>query len=1155
MTIIGKINYLKAFIKYIFHVDYMTNLQNKKNNFPTVHDEIITNLVSFVKQNSPVVQDLAQITRLLKNCWFFFEISLKSLCIYKIQYYQCNKDSTLIFSAGFYSSIRNLYELLIELIIKNGFQSQSGTTNSTTCKDPEFISACKMCNKSLALFIKKSMNVLNRKFLFCLVNKYLEYFHLCDKQLFEIKFDFIRIICNHEHYIAFSLPVRKPISNINEFANIKYEFNLSDQYRQFHFLSGMLLSQLFIALNENKEQRRTAIQVFRNLMLKHSYDLRYNDEKHKQGRIVSLYIPFIDILIENLSRLSSNAFLASNIIGNQIKSMNLSNNGTSSLITDTSSTSSFPQFSRTMSTVTTSTNQTLIAQNNLPSSASASSSGSVYALNFDFSLQRLNNDPLSVIAGIVNPNKLQDHFDSLVVGPMSDSDSLSSADDHANIKSANKRASSSLITSSTTNSDTMNATTLTTTGTTTHPSSSQQNSDLSALSLSKSLQITRKDKLESSEIKDLLICAVYIFKNVSEDALLGLWYNYDDVEFVEFLTLLELCMRTFRYRGKDNVEKLFAISKGQDVKAALIKSPPPGENVLQVIANWSGVQNAGSNVLAPSDLARSVFIESSLCHETSSIVISILSLVLIHQKEKLCESHGDNQIMHRLIEIYFYMLQSNQSEAIKLRVLASFRHLVNKSSGIFMSGHSILCSSLCLEMLKCFNSRFESVRNEACVVLYLLMRKNYEHTKMKSIARVHSQTIISVSQLIGHMTLTSNHEVLECLSLLTNLALKDSTLSHTRFSLEVQDLTRRIQNIFMATAQMKSYESDTETLVDCQYSLAKSYANCVELRKTWLESMASIHLKDHNYSEAAHCFLHIAALVAENLKHQGKYTLGLTVFKKISPNTELEEDINRNNDIMANGDVYSMKDLNEVQYTQGQLLDYLCKSAEMFKLGERYDFLPDIFKLAVAIYEPNRDYIHLQQMHQNIQKAYSYLAERDQRSREKPLAAYYRVSFFGRLFEQENNKVYIYKEPSNTKLFEICDRLRKVYARRFGGEHLVEILCDSRKPAELKLDTANKNYIQITYVQPYFEDTEMQCRVLTYFEKNNNLKRFYYETPYQLDVGSQEPQQQQHSELLNLCKRKFILESKTIIIRFCLVDKKFNIHFCLLFSFQLVSVR
>ncbi len=88
---------------------------------------------------------------------------------------------------------------------------------------------------------------------------------------------------------------------------------------------------------------------------------------------------------------------------------------------------------------------------------------------------------------------------------------------------------------------------------------------------------------------------------------------------------------------------------------------------------------------------------------------------------------------------------------------------------------------------------------------------------------------------------------------------------------------------------------------------------------------------------------------------------------------------------------------------------------------------------------------HLQQMHQNIQRAYSYMAERDQRARERPLGAYYRVSFYGKMFNDENNKVYIYKEPGNTKLFEICDRLRKVYSKQFGSADLVEILRDSRK--------------------------------------------------------------------------------------------------------------
>ncbi len=215
-------------------------------------------------------------------------------------------------------------------------------------------------------------------------------------------------------------------------------------------------------------------------------------------------------------------------------------------------------------------------------------------------------------------------------------------------------------------------------------------------------------------------------------------------------------------------------------------------------------------------------------------------------------------------------------------------------------------------------------------------------------------------------------------------------------------------------------------------------------------------------------------------------------------------------------------DLNQVKYTQTQLLDYLCKSADMLKLGERYDNLPSIFKLAVAIYETNRDYEHLQKMHQNIQRAYSYMAERDQQAHEKPLGAYYRVGFFGHKFGDENNKVYIYKEPSNTKLFEITDRLKKMYAKQFGDLDNVEILRDSRKPHELKLDTAAKNYIQIIHVQAYFSKDELRERV-SFFEKNNNLKKFFYETPYQQHASDEAAGQ--HADLLRLCKRKIVLET------------------------------
>ena len=41
-------------------------------------------------------------------------------------------------------------------------------------------------------------------------------------------------------------------------------------------------------------------------------------------------------------------------------------------------------------------------------------------------------------------------------------------------------------------------------------------------------------------------------------------------------------------------------------------------------------------------------------------------------------------------------------------------------------------------------------------------------------------------------------------------------------------------------------------------------------------------------------------------------------------------------------------------------------------------------------------------------------------------------------------------------------------------------------------------YIQITFVEPYFDEYEMKDR-LTYFEKNFNLRRFMYTTPFTLE--------------------------------------------------------
>lgn len=63
-------------------------------------------------------------------------------------------------------------------------------------------------NKSIALFLKKCLTIMDRGYIFRLINYYMEYFKGSDSRtLHEYKFTFLQIICSHEHYVAFNLPV------------------------------------------------------------------------------------------------------------------------------------------------------------------------------------------------------------------------------------------------------------------------------------------------------------------------------------------------------------------------------------------------------------------------------------------------------------------------------------------------------------------------------------------------------------------------------------------------------------------------------------------------------------------------------------------------------------------------------------------------------------------------------------------------------------------------------------------------------------------------------------------------------------------------------------------------------------------------------------
>uniref|UniRef100_A0A8C2AHL8 Dedicator of cytokinesis 9b n=1 Tax=Cyprinus carpio TaxID=7962 RepID=A0A8C2AHL8_CYPCA len=555
----------------------------------------------------------------------------------------------------------------------------------------------------------------------------------------------------------------------------------------------------------------------------------------------------------------------------------------------------------------------------------------------------------------------------------------------------------------------------------------------------------RCDKLDREEIKNLLMCFLHVLKSMSEDALFTYWNKATTSELMDFFTLVEVCLHQFRYMGK------------------------------RFIANVST--------------------------EVCLTVLDTLSVFIMGFKTQLCADLGHNPLMKKVFQVHLCFLQIPQSETALKQVFTSLRTFIFKFPCTFFDGRADMCACLCYEILKCCNSKLSSIRSDAAHLLYFLMKSNFEYNGRKSFVRTHLQVVIAVSQLIADVIGIGGTRFQQSLSIINNCANSDKTVKHTAFPSDVKDLTKRIRTVLMATEQMKEHEKDPEMLVDLQYSLAKSYTSTPELRKTWLDSMAKIHVKNGDLSEAAMCYVHVAALVAEYLKRKGMFRQGCSAFCVITPNIDEEaammEDVG----------------MQDVHFNEEVLMELLEACADGLWKAERYELISDIYKLIIPIYEQRRDFEKLAHLYDTLHRAYTKVLE-VMHSGKRLLGTFFRVAFFGQgFFEDEDGKEYIYKEPKFTPLSEISQRLLKLYSDKFGQEN-VKMIQDSGRvnPKDLEAKFA---YIQVTHVTPYLEEKELEERK-TDFERSHNIRRFVFETPF-TESGKR------HGGVEEQCKRRTVL--------------------------------
>ncbi|XP_023572954.1 dedicator of cytokinesis protein 6 isoform X1 [Octodon degus] len=252
----------------------------------------------------------------LQHAWFFFQLMVKSMALHLILGQKLDTPRRLRFPGRFLDDIM-------------GIVGSVGLEVMTRVhKDTEL---AERLNASLAFFLSDLLSLVDRGFVFSLIRAHYKQVGTRLQSapnpaaLLALRMEFTRILCSHEHYVTLNLPccplsppsspspsVSSTTSQSSTFSSqapdpkVTSMFELSGPFRQQHFLAGLLLTELALALEPEAEGAsllpKKAISAVHSLLCSHDTDPRYAEATVK-ARVAELYLPLLSLARDTLPRL------------------------------------------------------------------------------------------------------------------------------------------------------------------------------------------------------------------------------------------------------------------------------------------------------------------------------------------------------------------------------------------------------------------------------------------------------------------------------------------------------------------------------------------------------------------------------------------------------------------------------------------------------------------------------------------------------------------------------------------------------------------------------------------------------------------------------------------------------------------------------------
>lgn len=582
----------------------------------------------------------------------------------------------------------------------------------------------------------------------------------------------------------------------------------------------------------------------------------------------------------------------------------------------------------------------------------------------------------------------------------------------------------------------------------------------------------RRWPLREDTTKHLLICFLWVLKNANQTVLSRYFNELPMHRIYQLLEVLKICVSCFEYKGEKAMKKasLQTFKKPLDLKSKLEDAimgfggarrelilRRRDRNPAQSTQSFSQTDslrwrkdhtitryNSSAHQIEKTkfDYVTESILDGHLCSEVNMIILDAIEKITnILNSHSECDTDTNvsqsKELLGNVLQIILHSLSLNESTFVLQNIFSTQRSLILKFPQIiFEDGFEVeFCADLCLQLLRHCSSSIGLVRAQASASMYILMRQNFNVAQ--NFAKIKMQVTMSLSHLVGTSKSFNEPYLRRSLKTILVYAVIDADMQETNFPEQVQELVFNLHMILSDTIKMKEYEQDPEMLLDLMYRIAKGYQNSPDLRLTWLQNMSQKHTDHGNHAEAAHCFIHSAALVSEYLhlfENKPYLPVSCVAFQKISSNI-LEESLVSNEVPIDNKDgLYTGK-----LFSENGLVTLLEQAAICFNAGGMYESVNEVYKLLIPIAESHHDYKKLASIHGKLQDAFIKIV---QQTGKRVFGTYFRVGFYGSKFGDLDREEFVYKEPFLTKLPEISHRLENFYSEQFGAD-FVEVIKDS----------------------------------------------------------------------------------------------------------------